>query len=71
MVLVEREEDERVLAVDARVGEEREEPVFKEGGGEVDGGVVCVVDLWMQMSYHIMEWIFGFWNGIRDDHGEG
>jgi hypothetical protein len=44
--LVKGQQDERLVVVHARVGEQGEEPVFQEGGGEVDGGVVSVVDLW-------------------------
>jgi hypothetical protein len=46
--LVEGQQDERLVVVRARVGEQGEEPVFQEGGGEVDGGVLGVVDLWAQ-----------------------
>jgi hypothetical protein len=43
--LIERQQDERLAVVDARVGEEGDEPVCEEGGGKVDSSVVCVVDL--------------------------
>jgi hypothetical protein len=45
LVLIEREEDERLCVIDAGVGEEGEEPVLKEGGCKVDCCVVGVVDL--------------------------
>jgi hypothetical protein len=44
--LVEGQQDECLVVVRARFREQGEEPVFQEGGGEVDGGVVGVVDLW-------------------------
>ncbi|KAJ6544920.1 hypothetical protein B0H10DRAFT_1970006 [Mycena sp. CBHHK59/15] len=46
--LVERQQDERLVVVHARVGEQGEEPVFQGGHGEVDGGVVQLKRRWGQ-----------------------
>ena len=45
LVLVEGEDDDGALGVEAVVVEERVEPVLEEVGAEVGGGVVRVVDL--------------------------
>jgi hypothetical protein len=45
VVLVERDNDEGVLAVDTRVSQEWEQPVLEEGRGEINRGVMRIVHL--------------------------
>ena len=51
LVLVEAEDDDRLVVVEALVLKQREEPVLDEVSGEVCSCVVSVVDLYLCLAW--------------------